>query len=122
MVRFCPARFVGLVLSIAYSILLYGMYVPDWEYQIPGPGSSSTEKSFSVSANCHCILLYVSPHKFSTQDGTSADVHAAFGIRQVKCGVRGDTGPACNAVGMVDRTVLGIDHLYRRPVYARTKV
>ncbi|PWZ23713.1 hypothetical protein Zm00014a_001106 [Zea mays] len=33
--------------SIAYSILLYGIYVPDWEYQIAGPGSSSTEKSFS---------------------------------------------------------------------------
>ncbi|KAJ6705228.1 hypothetical protein OIU79_010019 [Salix purpurea] len=39
----------------------------------------------------------------------------------VKCGVRGTTGPACNAVGMIDRTILGIHHLYRRPVYARTK-
>nr|AGT16089.1 hypothetical protein SHCRBa_224_E06_F_260 [Saccharum hybrid cultivar R570] len=81
--RYRYQLFVGLVLSIAYTILLYGIYVPDWEYQISGPGS---EKSFSV-----------------------------------KCGVRGDTGPACNAVGMVDRTILGIDHLYRRPVYARTK-
>ncbi|KAK3158066.1 hypothetical protein QOZ80_2AG0132530 [Eleusine coracana subsp. coracana] len=76
--------FVGMVLSTVYTVLLYGMYVPDWEYQISGPGS--TVKSFSV-----------------------------------KCGVRGNTGPACNAVGMVDRTILGIDHLYRRPVYARTK-
>ncbi|RZS24759.1 hypothetical protein BHM03_00057867 [Ensete ventricosum] len=32
---------------------------------------------------------------------------------KVKCGVRGDTGPACNAVGMIDRQVLGIQHLYR---------
>jgi hypothetical protein len=79
MVCFRPARFVGLVLSIAYSILLYGIYVPDWEYQIAGPGSSSTKKSFFVSTNCRCILLYLSPHKFSTQDGRSADVHAAFG-------------------------------------------
>ncbi|PWZ23646.1 Heparan-alpha-glucosaminide N-acetyltransferase [Zea mays] len=45
--RYRYQLFVGLVLSIAYSILLYGMYVPDWEYQIAGPGSSSTEKSFS---------------------------------------------------------------------------
>jgi heparan-alpha-glucosaminide N-acetyltransferase len=67
-----------------YTVILNGVYVPDWEYQISGPGS--TEKSFSV-----------------------------------RCGVRGDTGPACNAVGMLDRTILGIDHLYRRPVYARTK-
>jgi hypothetical protein len=41
---------------------------------------------------------------------------------KVKCGVRGDTGPACNAGGMIDRTILGIQHLYRKPIYARTKV
>ncbi|CAH9132541.1 unnamed protein product [Cuscuta epithymum] len=42
-------------------------------------------------------------------------------ILSVKCGVRGDTGPACNAVGMVDRAILGLQHLYRRPIYARTE-
>lgn len=41
---------------------------------------------------------------------------------KVKCGVRGNTGPGCNAVGMLDRMLLGIHHLYRKPVYARTKV
>uniref|UniRef100_A0A804LQC0 Auxin-responsive protein n=2 Tax=Zea mays TaxID=4577 RepID=A0A804LQC0_MAIZE len=40
---------------------------------------------------------------------------------EVKCGVRGDTSPGCNAVGMIDRKVLGIQHLYGRPVYARSK-
>lgn len=40
---------------------------------------------------------------------------------QVKCGVRGDTGPGCNAVGMIDRKIMGIQHLYRRPVYERTQ-
>jgi len=40
----------------------------------------------------------------------------------VKCGVRGATGPGCNAVGMIDRHVLGIQHLYTRPVYLRTAV
>ncbi|KAL0336580.1 UNVERIFIED_CONTAM: hypothetical protein Sradi_4869900, partial [Sesamum radiatum] len=40
----------------------------------------------------------------------------------VKCGVHGDTGPACNAAGMIDRMILGVQHLYRRPIYARTKV
>ncbi|TXG48978.1 hypothetical protein EZV62_024853 [Acer yangbiense] len=39
----------------------------------------------------------------------------------VKCGVRGNTGPACNVVGMIDRKILGIRHLYRRPTYARTE-
>ncbi|WOL00601.1 heparan-alpha-glucosaminide N-acetyltransferase-like isoform X1 [Canna indica] len=75
---------VGLFLTSVYMILLYGLYVPDWEYQIPVAGSSP--KSFSV-----------------------------------KCGMRGDTGPACNAVGMIDRQILGIQHLHRHPIYERTK-
>ncbi|RZC75548.1 hypothetical protein C5167_051040 [Papaver somniferum] len=42
-------------------------------------------------------------------------------ITSVNCGVRGDTGPACNAVGMIDRKFFGIQHLYKRPTYARAK-
>ncbi|XVE86422.1 hypothetical protein DITRI_Ditri18aG0033200 [Diplodiscus trichospermus] len=75
----------ALVLTIIYISLLYGLYVPNWEYQIPDATSSSAPKIFSV-----------------------------------KCGVRGDTGPACNAVGMIDRKILGIQHLYRKPVFVRT--
>uniref|UniRef100_A0A1D1ZCQ0 Heparan-alpha-glucosaminide N-acetyltransferase n=1 Tax=Anthurium amnicola TaxID=1678845 RepID=A0A1D1ZCQ0_9ARAE len=75
---------VGLLLIASYMVLLYGLYVPDWEYQIPGEGPLPK-------------TLFV------------------------KCGVRGDTGPACNAIGMIDRRVLGIQHLHRRPVYIRTK-
>ncbi|PWZ14968.1 hypothetical protein Zm00014a_005030, partial [Zea mays] len=43
------SRPLQILVSIAYSILLYDIYVPDWEYQIAGPGSSSIEKSFSIS-------------------------------------------------------------------------
>lgn len=39
----------------------------------------------------------------------------------VKCGVRGDLGPACNSAGMIDRYILGADHLYRKPVYRNLK-
>ncbi|KAL5064948.1 hypothetical protein RYX36_026685 [Vicia faba] len=74
---------LALFLSVIYLCLLYGMYVPDWEYEVP------TEPSKA-------------PMIFS-----------------VKCGVRGDTGPACNVVGIIDRSLLGIQHLYRRPIYAR---
>lgn len=45
-----------------------------------------------------------------------------FVALKVKCHTRGDTGPACNAAGMIDRTILGIQHLYRKPIYARTEV
>ncbi|KAK8939029.1 hypothetical protein KSP39_PZI011372 [Platanthera zijinensis] len=75
---------IGSLLTATYMCLLYGLFVPDWDYQIP------------------------------LQDGMSS-------FYSVKCGVRGDTSPACNAVGMIDRRILGIDHLYKRPVYGRTK-
>ncbi|KAK8611249.1 hypothetical protein V6N13_131309 [Hibiscus sabdariffa] len=39
----------------------------------------------------------------------------------VKCGMRGHLGPACNAVGYVDREVWGINHLYADPVWQRLK-
>lgn len=39
----------------------------------------------------------------------------------VHCGVSGSLGPPCNAVGLVDRLVLGTNHLYQNPVYKRTK-
>ncbi|WMV12888.1 hypothetical protein MTR67_006273 [Solanum verrucosum] len=71
-----------IMVTVIYLSLFYGLYVPDWEYQI----SSSKTEIFSV-----------------------------------KCGVRGDTGPACNAVGMINRKILGIRHLYTRPIYGRLK-
>eukprot|EP00250_Pteridium_aquilinum_P013049 c21099_g1_i1 orf=235-1701(+) len=37
----------------------------------------------------------------------------------VTCGVRSHFGPACNAVGYVDRKVLGLSHLYQKPEWAR---
>ncbi|KAJ4720379.1 Heparan-alpha-glucosaminide N-acetyltransferase [Melia azedarach] len=77
---------VALVLTTVYLLLLYGSYVPDWQYQYPVGPSSSSPKIFNVT-----------------------------------CGVRGNTGPACNAVGMIDRKILGIQHLYRKPIYSRTK-
>lgn len=75
---------IALILTTIYTILLYGLYVSDWKYQIPSESSSAPKTNL------------------------------------VKCGVRGDTGPACNAVGMIDRTIFGIQHLYKRPIYART--
>ncbi|CAA6664130.1 unnamed protein product [Spirodela intermedia] len=68
---------------------LYGLYVPDWEYQIPSEG--------------------LSPKTFQVSPQTS---HRTVGVR-------GDTGPGCNAVGMIDRKVLGIEHC-TEAVYVRT--
>ncbi|RCV38455.1 hypothetical protein SETIT_8G143900v2 [Setaria italica] len=81
--RYRHQLFVGLVLTVTYMTVLYGMYVPDWEYEVIYP--DTTFKHFKV-----------------------------------KCGVRGDIGPGCNAVGMIDRRVIGIQHLYTHPVYLKT--
>lgn len=41
---------------------------------------------------------------------------------QVNCGVRGKLDPPCNAVGYIDREVLGINHMYAHPAWKRSKV
>lgn len=76
--------FAGIFLMATYTMILYGLHVPDWEYDTTSP--DSTTKHFVVA-----------------------------------CDVRGHTGPGCNAVGMIDRSVLGIQHLYTRPVYLKTE-
>ncbi|GAU43512.1 hypothetical protein TSUD_399060 [Trifolium subterraneum] len=43
------------------------------------------------------------------------------GVLQVICGMRGHLGPACNAVGYVDRQIWGVNHLYPQPVLHRSK-
>ncbi|XP_030949435.1 heparan-alpha-glucosaminide N-acetyltransferase-like isoform X2 [Quercus lobata] len=42
-------------------------------------------------------------------------------VYTVKCGVRGDLGPGCNSAGMIDRYILGFDHMYMKPGYRNLK-
>lgn len=80
--------FTASVLLILHMGLLYGLYVPDWKFEVPSSASSSTIGS----------SIYV-----------------------VTCSTRGDLGPACNSAGMIDRHVLGLKHLYAKPVYKNLK-
>lgn len=75
--------FIMFLLSAIHCGLLYGLYVPDWQFSV----SQSTGST----------------------------------IYEVKCSVRGDLGPACNSAGMIDRYILGLDHLYTKPVYRNMK-
>ncbi|VFQ73870.1 unnamed protein product [Cuscuta campestris] len=86
----CQALVAGL-LGILYMGLLYGLYVPDWQF-----------KSASLS-------------------GSSKAPQYTANIQTVHCSVRGNLEPPCNVVGFIDRLVLGENHLYQRPVYRRTK-
>lgn len=91
-----PAAFVrkysiqwifSILLCSVYLCLLYGLYVPNWEFE-------------------HSNLLWSG--RVST-------------IQNVHCDMRGSLDPPCNAVGFIDRLILGEDHMYQRPVYRRTK-
>ncbi|KAJ3685758.1 hypothetical protein LUZ61_014922 [Rhynchospora tenuis] len=81
---------VILLLCGTYLGLLYGLYVPDWQFKV--------EKSSG-----------------------STITNATYVLETVKCGIRGDVGPACNSAGFIDRSILGIDHLYKKPVYRNLK-
>ncbi|KAK3036374.1 hypothetical protein RJ639_032143, partial [Escallonia herrerae] len=61
------------------------------------------------------FALYVPDWSFSVHHQDKTDRYL------VKCGMRGHLGPACNAVGYVDRQVWGVNHLYSQPVWSRLK-
>ncbi|KAL0928145.1 hypothetical protein M5K25_000012 [Dendrobium thyrsiflorum] len=79
-------------LSGIYLGLLYGLYVPDWQFEVQQANLSDFYKN------------------------------STYIIKKVNCGVRGDLGPACNSAGMIDRYVLGIEHLYKKSAYRNLKV
>ncbi|KAK4427642.1 putative U6 snRNA-associated Sm-like protein LSm4 [Sesamum alatum] len=61
---------------------------------------------------------YVPDWQFTVQNTDSAD----FGkVLTVACNVRGKLDPSCNAVGYIDRKVLGINHMYQHPAWKRSK-
>ncbi|KAJ6796122.1 putative heparan-alpha-glucosaminide N-acetyltransferase isoform X1 [Iris pallida] len=82
---------VAILLSSVYIGLLYGLYVPNWEFRVPNNNSTLSVPNYGL------------------------------GIQTVQCGISGSLGPPCNAVGLIDRLVLGEKHLYKNPVYKRTK-
>ncbi|PON61667.1 Heparan-alpha-glucosaminide N-acetyltransferase [Parasponia andersonii] len=63
--------------------------------------------------------LYVPNWAFAASHVNTAGY--ASDTRAVHCEVRGSLDPPCNAVGLIDRIILGENHLYQRPVYRRTK-
>ncbi|PIN26663.1 Heparan-alpha-glucosaminide N-acetyltransferase [Handroanthus impetiginosus] len=87
---------LALMLTTIYLLLLYGLFVPHWKYQIPYDASSNAW-IFAKYFDIVCSLL------------------------KVNCGLCGETGPTCNAAGMIDRMILGVQHLHWKPIYARTK-
>ncbi|KAF7805090.1 heparan-alpha-glucosaminide N-acetyltransferase isoform X1 [Senna tora] len=62
--------------------------------------------------------IYVPDWKFTVHNPDSINNGKTF---TVACGVRGKLDPPCNAVGYIDREVLGINHMYKRPAWRRSE-
>ncbi|KAM7481570.1 hypothetical protein LguiB_006153 [Lonicera macranthoides] len=56
--------------------------------------------------------------QFTIHNPDSADFGKTF---TVACNVRGKLDPPCNAVGYVDREIMGINHMYEHPAWKRSK-
>ncbi|KAH9611810.1 hypothetical protein KSS87_006753 [Heliosperma pusillum] len=52
---------------------------------------------------------------------TSVSASNSTVVYKVKCALRGDLSPGCNSAGMIDRYMLGINHLYAKPAYGNLK-
>ncbi|CAM8891691.1 unnamed protein product [Rhodiola kirilowii] len=61
---------------------------------------------------------YVPDWQFAVDNTSSRDDGKVITIL---CGVRGKLDPPCNAVGYVDRQLLGISHMYPHPAWKRSK-
>ncbi|XP_042475639.1 heparan-alpha-glucosaminide N-acetyltransferase [Macadamia integrifolia] len=76
---------LGGCVLVVYLGVIYGIYVPDWNFTIHNTDSPNYGKVFTVA-----------------------------------CSARGKLDPPCNAVGYVDRQVLGINHMYEHPAWRRS--
>ncbi|EYU37964.1 hypothetical protein ABFS82_02G007100 [Erythranthe guttata] len=65
--------------------------------------------------------LYVPDWQYVVQSDSSLVTANSTNVYEVKCSVRGDLSPACNSAGMIDRYILGVNHLYAKPVYRNLK-
>ncbi|KAL2925520.1 Heparan-alpha-glucosaminide N-acetyltransferase [Bienertia sinuspersici] len=111
---------VSLLLTSLYIGLLYGLYVPDWEVNV-------SNSNLALPAANGTQVYKVSICKFATPCSqksfeTKASVPCCFNFCQVNCGVRGNLSPACNSAGMIDRYIVGINHLYVKPAFKNLKI
>ncbi|KAF4364778.1 hypothetical protein F8388_018454 [Cannabis sativa] len=60
---------------------------------------------------------YVPDWHFTIHDKDNINYGKSF---PVTCNVRGKLDPPCNAVGYIDRKVLGINHMYHHPAWKRS--
>ncbi|KAJ6384546.1 hypothetical protein OIU78_027783 [Salix suchowensis] len=125
-------RWCGILQRIAFAYLVVALIEiftkKEQTKELP-PGWPSIFKLYSSQwLMGACILViyvaaiygtYVPNWQFTVQDRDSADYGKVF---TVECAVRGKLDPPCNAVGFIDRKILGINHMYQHPAWKRSEV
>lgn len=117
-------RLFAIILCSIYMLLSYDVYVPNWKFAASSANTSSYPSYTQTVSQVICLgyasdLSLCSPPFFLYHMEL---IWSIILVYQVHCEVRGSLQPSCNAVGLIDRTILGEHHLYQRPVYRRTKV
>ncbi|KAL4370213.1 hypothetical protein S245_019060 [Arachis hypogaea] len=126
-------RWCGILQRIALAYLVVAMMeIFSRSAQARDPELAPTHLSIFKSYYWHwvvaaCILtiylallygIYVPDWSFTVHNPDSIYNGTTF---TVKCGVRGKLDPPCNAVGYIDREVLGINHMYKHPAWKRSQ-
>ncbi|XP_027349149.1 heparan-alpha-glucosaminide N-acetyltransferase-like [Abrus precatorius] len=89
-----------------------------------GPGHLSIFTAYKWFGGFVAFLIYmITTFTLYVPDWSFVDHLEGDELKRytVICGMRGHLGPACNAVGHVDRQVWGVNHLYSQPVWRRLK-
>ncbi|RYR52458.1 hypothetical protein Ahy_A06g027373 isoform C [Arachis hypogaea] len=103
-------RWCGILQRIALAYLVVAMMeIFSRSAQARDPELAPTHLSIFKSYYWHCFTVH---NPDSIYNGTTFTV---------KCGVRGKLDPPCNAVGYIDREVLGINHMYKHPAWKRSQ-
>ncbi|CAM8988792.1 unnamed protein product [Rhodiola kirilowii] len=120
-------RWMGILQRIAIAFLLAALC----EIWLKRPGDIKREASvfkkyqfqwmFMVVLSAIYLALFYGLYVSDWSYQVPSHIDGSLTTFTVQCGVRGDTRPACNAVAMVDRKIMGIQHLYKKATYARTK-
>ncbi|KAJ4956045.1 hypothetical protein NE237_012828 [Protea cynaroides] len=123
-------RWCGILQRIAIAYLVVALLeisTKSSETKDPSPGWCSLFKLYSwhwLLGGCVIVVylgvtygIYVPDWHFSIYDTDSPNYGKVF---TVACNARGKLDPPCNAVGYVDREVLGINHMYHHPAWRRS--
>ncbi|KAJ4848182.1 hypothetical protein Tsubulata_002977 [Turnera subulata] len=109
-----------IALVYAFVALIEALTIRDRQ-AIQEPGHFSIFKAYRFQWNggfVAFVIYMITIYALYVPDWSFVEDHKRY---TVKCGMRGHLGPACNAVGYVDRQVWGINHLYEFPVWSRLK-